>query len=271
MVKEYARPASIDECLELLAQPGALALAGGTWAMAFEGRDKPERVVDLAKVLPRSIERVNAGTQGLSLSIGAGMTFQELIESDMSPAVIKAAAASMANRNVRNRATVGGNLGANKSCASLVPILLTLGASIEFKERGKAIATSTVGEWLVAPRGIVLRVLVPLGKGLKAASLRSSRTACDIATSTAACNYRLEGGIVKELHVAIGGFGPHAALRPDISALFEGKALPAKTDIEKALLPLLKAKADIRGSAEYKEKRGASLIADALHAAEDLL
>ncbi|HOZ73474.1 MAG TPA: FAD binding domain-containing protein, partial [Spirochaetales bacterium] len=108
MVKEYYRPESLGEALDLLARPGALALAGGTYALAFEARDKPERVVDLASVLPRAVE-----AKGGALSIGAGATFQELIESEAIPSAIKAAAATMSNRNTRNRATVGGNLGAN--------------------------------------------------------------------------------------------------------------------------------------------------------------
>lgn len=239
--------------------------------MAFESREKPERIVDLAKVLPRSLERVQTGAQEQSITIGAGITFQELLESEACPAVIKAAVMTMANRNVRNRATVGGNLGANKSCASLVPILLTLGASLELKERGKALATIPLAQWLASPRGIILSVRVPLRQGLKASSLRSSRTACDIATSTVACAYSLDGGVIKDLSLAIGGFGPKAVIRPDIAALFTGKALAKKADIEKAVLPLLKAKSDMRGSAEFKELLGSTLIADALHAAEDLL
>jgi len=265
MVKEFFRPASIDEALDLLAAPGALALAGGTYAMAFEARDKPERVVDIGKAVPRSIER-----RGASLVLGAGATFQEIIESRAAPAVIKAAAASMANRNTRNRATVGGNLGANKSCASLVPVLLALGATVEAKSRGKPAAVLPLSDWLAKPDGLVLTVSVPVIAGVRSASLRSSRTACDIATGTAACAYRLEGGKITGLRIAVGGFGPHAAPRPDLAGLFEGEALPAKADIEKAALPLLKARADQRGSAEYKQLRGAALLADALHAAEEL-
>ena len=37
----------------------------------------------------------------------------------------------MVNRNTRNRATLGGNLGADKSCSSLIPILIVLGAEVE--------------------------------------------------------------------------------------------------------------------------------------------
>lgn len=272
MVKEYFRPETIDEALELLAVPGALALAGGTWALAFEGRDKPERVVDIGEAVPRSIER-RVATEGrdAALAVGAGATFQEIVESPATPGAIRAAAKSMANRNTRNRATVGGNLGANKSCSSLAPVLLALGSSVEYKERGKAAATAPLADWLASPRGLLLTVVAPLPPGLRVCSMRASRTACDIATATAACAYRLEGGKISGLRIAVGGFGPHAALRPDIGALFEGKPLQPKADIEKAVEPLLKAITDMRGSADYKRLRGAALVADALHAAKDLL
>ena len=265
MVKEYFRPESLGEALDLLARPGALALAGGTFALAFEARDKPERVVDLATVLPRSIE-----AQGGTLTIGAGATFQELIESKATPTVIKAAAMTMANRNTRNRATVGGNLGANKSCSSLAPILLALDASVTVAERGQAPARRSLESWIAAPRGVVLSVEARLTPGLMVAALRHSRTACDVATATAACAFRLDGGKVAGLRIAVGGFGPHAAVRPDLASLFEGKPVPTKAEIEKAVSPLLSTVSDTRGSAEYKRLRGAALVADALHAAEVL-
>ncbi|PKL24567.1 MAG: hypothetical protein CVV47_08995 [Spirochaetae bacterium HGW-Spirochaetae-3] len=270
MVKEYFRPESLDEALELLAAPGALALAGGTWSLAFEARDKPERVVDIGRAVPRTIETRGASDgRGAELCLGAGATFQEIVDSKSTPPAIRAAATSMANRNTRNRATVGGNLGANKSCSSLAPILLALGASVEYKERSKASVTIALADWLAAPGGLVLTVIVPRADGLRASSLRASRTACDIATSTAACAFRLEGGKVAGLRIAIGGFGPRASLRPDVAALFEGKPLPTKADIEKTVAPLLQARADQRGSVEYKRLRGAALVADALHAAEE--
>lgn len=275
MVKEYYRPESLDEALRLLAAPGAVALSGGTWLLAFEARDKPERVVDVARVVPRGLSYPAGepvGQAPRALSIGAGTTFQELIESDAAPRVLKDAALTMGNRNTRNRATVGGNLGAGRSCASLAPALLALGASLEYREPGsRTPASASVADWLERPRGIILGVTVPLAPGLRAAALRASRTACDIATCTASCAYRLEGGIVRDLRLALGGFGPRPAARPDIAALFEGKPLPPKADIERAVLPLLAARSDARGGADYKRLRGAALAADALHAAAPLL
>jgi CO/xanthine dehydrogenase FAD-binding subunit len=297
MVRDYYKPKDIDDALAALAAPSAVALAGGTFLLAGSLRGGgPElgRVVDLFELLPRGISRAadspvgspaEAGTPaasgnpaaasaagaGAGWLIGAGTTFQELIDTAEAPACLKAAALSMANRNTRNRATVGGNLGANKSCASLVPILLALGASVEYRVRGVPAARKPLEAWLAAPEGLVLNVIVPAQPaGSRVAALRASRTACDLATATAAVRYALEGGRVVGLRVAMGGFGPHAGLRPDLAALFEGKPLPPKAEIEAAAGPLLAAKADQRGSAEYKRARGATLLADALHDAEVL-
>jgi putative selenate reductase FAD-binding subunit len=287
MVRDYYKPKDIDDALAALAAPSAVALAGGTFLLAGSLRGGgPElgRVVDLFELLPRGISRAadspvgspaEAGTPaasgnpaaasaagaGAGWLIGAGTTFQELIDTAEAPACLKAAALSMANRNTRNRATVGGNLGANKSCASLVPILLALGASVEYRVRGVPAARKPLEAWLAAPEGLVLNVIVPAQPaGSRVAALRA----------TAAVRYALEGGRVVGLRVAMGGFGPHAGLRPDLAALFEGKPLPPKAEIEAAAGPLLAAKADQRGSAEYKRARGATLLADALHDAEVL-
>lgn len=268
MVKEYFRPGTIEEALEALSA-GGTALAGGTFLLAGEAHGtKPDidRVVDLGRVLPRGIER-KAG----SLVVGAGATFQDLADSTACPPQLRAAAMTMANRNTRNRATVGGNLGANKSCASLIPLFLALGASVECRSGSAPARTLPAEAWLAAPEGIVLSLSVPLGAGILASGARASRTACDLATCTAAVAYSLEAGNVKGLRVALGGFGPRATLRPDLAALFEGKSLPAKEAIEAVALPLLSARADHRGSAAYKSRRGAVTLADALHAAEAIV
>lgn len=275
MVRDYYKPKDIDDALAALAAPGAVALAGGTFLLAGSlrgGGPEIARAVDIFGLLPRGISPAAASAAGAGWLIGAGTTFQELIDAAEAPACLKAAALSMANRNTRNRATVGGNLGANKSCASLVPVLLALGASVEYRVRGAAAASRKPLEaWLAAPEGLVMGVLIPAQPaGSRVAAVRASRTACDLATATAAARYALEGGTVVGLRVAMGGFGPHASLRPDLASLFEAKALPPKAEIEAAVRPLLAAKADHRGSAEFKRARGAALLADALHDAEVL-
>ena len=285
MVNEYLKPASLDAALDILgAKPGSALLAGGTFLLAgylrgasSAGLTNPasptgagsqakaalETVIDIGPLLPKLI-RKEAGR----LFIGAGVSFQELSEAEAAPAPLRAAALSMANRNTRNRATVGGNLGANKSCASLVPFFLAADAIVGVQRKGEKQTELPLASWLAAPQGIVLTVSFPLAAGMLAATARSSRTACDVATATAAVVYRLEGDSIRDLRIALGGFGPHARRWPELEARFEGKSLPSKAAIEKDVAVFLHVVGDQRGSADYKRLRGAALLADALHAAE---
>lgn len=273
MVNEYVKPASLEAALGILeAKPGAALLAGGTFIMAgylrgagptSPAKALPDTIIDIGSLLPRLVSK-EAGR----LFIGAGVSFQELSEAAAAPVQLRQAALTMANRNTRNRATVGGNLGANKSCASLVPFFLAAEAVVTIQHRGEKQTELSLATWLADPKGIILTVSFPLVSGLLAATLRSSRTACDVATSTAAVVYRLEGKTIRDLRIALGGFGPHARRWPELEARFEGKSLPSKADIEKEAGMILLAVGDQRGSAEYKRLRGAVLLADALHAAE---
>jgi CO/xanthine dehydrogenase FAD-binding subunit len=273
MVNEYIKPASLEAALDILeSKPGATLLAGGTFILAgylrgssptSPAKATPETVIDIGPLLPKVI-RKDAGM----LFIGAGVSFQELSEATAAPAQLRAAALSMANRNTRNKATVGGNLGANKSCASLVPFFLAADAVVTVQRKGEKQTEMPLAGWLAAPQGIVLTVSFPLVAGILAATARSSRTACDVATSTAAVVYRLEGKTIRDLRIALGGFGPHARRWPELEARFEGKSLPSKAEIEKEAAVFLCVQGDQRGSVDYKRLRGAALLADALHAAE---
>jgi CO/xanthine dehydrogenase FAD-binding subunit len=280
-VKRYARPATVAEALELKrGEPLGSYLAGGTCLLAGDGRDKPEYVIDLGSCLPRRVVRDSP-----VLCLGAGATFQELAEARGLPACLAEAVLSMVNRNTRNRATLGGNLGADKSCSSLIPLLLALGAEIEAASpSGSGLEHVELEAWL---RGraegrrasdLILRVLVPLREGRLAAYRRWNRVSCDLSVLGAAAAFELEGQsgsaprgrAIKDLRLALGGLGPRARRFPAIEALFEGRPLPSREEIEAAVSPLLEPIGDLRASAAFKRLRGAQLVADALHAASAL-
>lgn len=265
MVQEYKRPASVEEALAMKAlEPDAAFLAGGTFLLAGDRREKPRAVIDVGGILPRGVERA-----GGTLLLGAGATFQDLVESKLVPPPLRAAALSMVNRNVRNAATVAGNVAAGKSCASLLPLFLALGARARVAgQQGER--KTLVAEWMVEPRGLLLGVEIELKAGTRAAFGRQARTACDVSVLTIGVAHRVDGGRLLGLRVAMGGLGPHARELPDLAALFEGEALPAKAEIERRSLPAFAPRSDLRGSAEYKALRAASLLADALHEAEEI-
>ena len=111
----YARPASVDEALELLLQDGAAVLAGGTdlAGQIDRGISAPSLLVDLQ----------DAGLGGISpdgdgLRVGAATTLADLAaDSLVAPYVVVATAAGLAaSALLRNQGTVGGNLCQHTRC-----------------------------------------------------------------------------------------------------------------------------------------------------------
>ncbi|MBU0934086.1 MAG: FAD binding domain-containing protein [Spirochaetes bacterium] len=268
MVKEYYRPATLAEAFKLQTAASAW-LAGGSSLLCTESpsvpgnrtmADVPERLIDLKLIVPAAVARENG-----NLVIGAGSSFQDILDSDQVFAALRAAAGSMSNRNVRNRATVGGNLADNRSCASLTPLFLAMGTSLQIASSSEVIETVPLEAWLVQPKGLVLKVIVPCPENMLAVSRHSSRTACDVATVVMAVSCRQHDGRLTDLRIVAGGFGPHAEQRSDLERLFENQTLPERPAIETAVRPLLKALDDVRGSAGFKSQLGAVLLADLLH------
>jgi CO/xanthine dehydrogenase FAD-binding subunit len=267
-VARYSKASTWEEALAARrAEPSAQWLAGGTLLLAGDGRDKPESVIDLGPALSRRIERA-----GGLLSIGAGATFQDIAASPEVPGCLADAALTMVNRNTRNRATLGGNLGADKSCSSLLPLLLALAAEVEVASPAspapeRLALEAWLGERERSPAraaDLALRVLLPLRSGGRAAYRRWNRASCDLSVLGAAAAFALEGGRLVGLKIALGGLGPRARRFPGLEALFEGASLPPRGEIEEAAAPFLKPIGDLRASAAFKRLRGSQLLADAL-------
>src|SRR5262249_41781932 len=127
----YARPASLAEALELLASnEGARALAGGqTLVNVMKARAaSPEAVVDLGAL--EELRGIELGSDG-SLDLGAMTTISELIESSEARArpILGEVAAQIADVQVRNRGTIGGNICAHRPTNPMPPLPLPLSAT----------------------------------------------------------------------------------------------------------------------------------------------
>jgi putative selenate reductase FAD-binding subunit len=263
VVSSYRKPESLDEVeRELASNPKARILSGGTQLLSSECRELEIAAVNAARLLPRGIERTDLKI----LRIGAAATFQDLLDSPLTPEALKDAARGMANRNVRNAATVGGNLGANKSCSSLIPLFLVLSARVRVHGAPDAIALS---DWLASPKGILTYVEIPELASLRGAYGRWSRTACDLSVLSCAVSYRLKDDRVLDLRIACGGLDSRSRLFPELETLFEGKPLPERNAAAASIKPLLHPKDDPRGSAAFKRLRASELITDALLSASE--
>ena len=136
----YARPGTVDEAVRLLgAHDGARALAGGQTLVSVmkQRAAAPEVLVDLADLAElRSLSR---STDGASLEIGPMVTYSELIRSPEIAAgrpALGAAARTIADVQVQNRGTIGGNVCLADPTNHFPPLLTALGAT--FTIRGAA-------------------------------------------------------------------------------------------------------------------------------------
>ena len=277
MTVGFHKPRDSAEALALLsdaegggAKPGAprkLALGGGTQLNSPESRELLVEAVALEGLVPRNIER-----KGSSTIIGAMTTFQELIDSPQLPAILVAAARGMVDRNIRNRATIGGNLGADMSYSSLIPPLLALDADLQLLD-GRKLRLENWLELSSEPkgRGVISKIIVSMKEGRVSGYARWSRVSSDLSVLGVAAAYRLEKGAIRGLRLVLSGIATHARRSPTIEAAFEGMPLPDRADIETLVAgvdasgkPYFSPLDDARGSAAFKGFRMAVLIADAI-------
>ncbi|HWQ22628.1 MAG TPA: xanthine dehydrogenase family protein subunit M [Gaiellaceae bacterium] len=128
---EYARPATVEEAVSLLASyEGARPLAGGqTLLNVMKARAAaPEVLVDLADL--DELRRIGFSADGM-LELGAMVTYAQLVASsevEVARPILAEVAATIADVQVRNRGTVGGNVCVADPTNHLPPLLVALDA-----------------------------------------------------------------------------------------------------------------------------------------------
>jgi CO/xanthine dehydrogenase FAD-binding subunit len=128
---EILRPDTLAEALAMkAAHPSARPIAGGTDLMVelnFD-RTRPPEVLDLTRVA----ELADHGRENGSLRIGAGVTYTRLISElgDRLPG-LAIASRTVGSPQIRNRGTVGGNLGTSSPAGDGLPPLFASDAAVE--------------------------------------------------------------------------------------------------------------------------------------------
>ena len=130
---EYARPESVAEALEHLAQnDNARPLAGGqTLINVMKQRlAAPDVLVDLADLEELTPITIAAGG---AIELGAMATLSDVIESEEvreARPILAEVASRIADVQVRNRGTVGGNVCSNDPTNHLPPLMVAVGAAM---------------------------------------------------------------------------------------------------------------------------------------------
>ena len=209
----YARPASVEEALELLAEnDGARALAGGqTMINVMKARAaSPDALIDLNGL--DALKGIDLAADG-TLTIGAMTTYSELVASAEARArpIIGEVCAQIADVQVRNRGTIGGNLCSNDPTNHLPPLMVALGARMTIAARdGEREVTAGdffLGVYLTAvgTGELLTKITLPAGKadGFASVTLGTEGTCICSAAASVNGSIRVALGCVDAVPVSL--------------------------------------------------------------------
>ena len=194
---EFLQPRLLAEAIAAKAEhPAAVPIAGGTDVMVeinFDAR-RPEVLLDLNRVSElTSWQRGNG-----QVRLGAGVTYTRLIDElgDLLPGLAMAAR-TVGSPQIRNRGTVGGNLGAASPAGDCHPVLLAAGATVEATSaRGPRLIPAA--EFFTGPKRnalaadeLITAVLIPVAAGPQQFAKIGTRNAMVIAVCAFALELRL--------------------------------------------------------------------------------
>jgi carbon-monoxide dehydrogenase medium subunit len=263
---ELAVPSSVDECLQILAKrgPDTKVVAGGTDLLPQlkNGVLKPGWVVDLSAVA--ELRTISDAPDG-GLRIGASVTAREL-ELDARvrsrfPALAESAA-MVGSVQVRNLATLGGNLCNAAPSADMAPPLLALDAEAVIAgpsgQRRVSMASFFLGvrRTVLAPGELLLEIVVP-AQGAQSGGnyLRHTpRRELDIAVVGVASQVTLAGGKCTMARIALAAVAPVPLRATDAEQALVGQPLTPQQIERAAELASGAARPidDHRGSIEFR-------------------
>ena len=241
-------PRSLDEALQLKAErPDAVPIEGGTDVMVALNFDRlrPPALLNLNEVG----ELKGWSRENGAVRLGASLTYAEAMRGELAASLPALAEASrtVGSPQIRNRGTIGGNLGTASPAGDALPPLLVEDAEVELASvRGRRVLPLT--EFLVGPKRnalaedeLISAALVTPSGARQTFMKVGPRNAMVIAVCSLALSVDRERG---ELRAAYGSAGPVPALvtAPVAEAeLFAERVAEAAAPID-----------DVRGSAAYR-------------------
>lgn len=267
---DYHRPATLEEAWRLAAaDPEARFVAGGTDVMVRirEGKITPRALISLGRI--SDLARIAIGP---TVVIGAGVRVAELEHNASirhALPVLSQAAALLGSTQIRNVATLGGNLCNASPCADLAPPLLVHEARARIATSGGA-REIPLASFFVGPRASVLApgevlsavVVDPPAPSTRAVFLKQGRVRMDIALASVAVLLDTDGARCSKARVAAGSLGPCPMRLTEVEGILTGSTLDAATlararaAAESEVRPI----SDVRAGADYRRHLAGALL-----------
>ena len=265
-------PTSLEDAVRLLAnERDSFPLAGGATLVAMHnaGLVKVGTYVSLERI--ESLQGISAGENGW-IRIGAMTRHCETASSKVltgNLAVLRQAAASIANMPVRNMGTMGGSLAHADPAADYLAALAAVDAKIELIGPG-GVRTVEISEWIVNwyetrlnAHELIAGVYLPPPAETYSFYRKVARVSGDYAVATCAISVEPHQHRVR---IAIGACGPAPLRSPDLEPAFDGETVADDElqDLVKQLSSEADPVDDVRGSAQHRLNLIPRLVQDAV-------
>jgi xanthine dehydrogenase small subunit len=270
-LERYDQPATLDECLALIDKfPHALIVNGAT-DVALRVTKKFEtlgHIIDCSRV--SELRSVSSDKRTLAIGAGVPMTeVMKLVKSDF-PAFYQMLDV-FAARQIRNVATLGGNIGTASPIGDSLPVLMAYGAEIVLQSRSgtrRVKAESFVKGYRTTirrPDELIMAVVLP--RPSAATRIRSYKVSRrrDLDIATVSAGFRVEvddKGIVSDFALAYGGMAECTKRSISAEGFLKGKAWnrqqveAAQRLVDEDFSPI----SDVRGSAEFRRIAARNLL-----------
>ena len=228
----YHKPATLQEACKLLeSKKNAAVIAGGTDILVEikKGLRHNDNIVSLSGIKELKILEESEN----QLVMGAAVTHNEIKNSkfikEKFPALTEAASL-IGTDQVRNTATVGGNLCTGASCCDMAPVLIASNASVEIvSTNGKRIVALKDffvfhKETSIGKGEIMTKIIIPLpdkntGVGFEKFGLRE---AASISVASASAFVKVEDGVCVDSRIVVGAVAPIPKIIKKASKVFNG-------------------------------------------------
>lgn len=278
---EVLLPRTLDEALEMKSRaPEALPIAGGTDVMVelnFD-RHRPEAIIDVSRLDELGRWQRENGT----FFLGAGVPYSRIMRELPQFVPLAQASRTVGSPQIRNRGTVGGNLGTASPAGDALPVLAAYDAEVVLVRAGRQSRALPWNRFLLgaketalAPQELILGARWKVIRGPGSFSKIGTRNAMVISVAGLCLAVDEDG---RSVRVALGSVAP-TIVRAQAAEDFAARALQDSGSWDDPAAPLppeafqefgrLVAQAarpidDVRGSARYRRHTCAILARRAL-------
>ncbi len=271
----YYKTSTLREALELIDRLDDFKVIAGGTDLVMDlriGRYKPRNIIDISEVK----ELNYIVDEGDHIRIGALTRLQEIMESPIVKAktpVLAEAIHQMASWQIRNIATIGGNLCNASPAADTAPPLMVLEAKLKLISRNDE-RIVPITEFFLGPRKTVLRknellaeIIVPYEKDAGTSMIKlGRRTAFTLSIVAVATLVRVENGKFKDVRVALNSVAPKPIRAKSVENALKDKevSLEVVEEASKLVVNDISPISDVRASAEYRKEMSIILTRDSL-------